>query len=135
MHASASPGNALAWLSRPLDSSVRRAGLASFEESIVKLTAPGGAAVPLSRLPGETVGVLRAPGFYVAEGGGGGRTTFAVNVSDPEVSNLARTSAGAAEASTPAGGPGQRPWWLYCAVAAFVAILTEWWTWLRRITV
>jgi hypothetical protein len=56
-------------------------------------------------------------------------------VSDPDVSNLARTSAGAAAASTPAGGAGQRPWWLYCAVAAFVAILTEWWTWLRRITV
>ena len=27
------------------------------------------------------------------------------------------------------------PWWLYCAVAAFAAVLLEWWTWQRRITV
>lgn len=127
-------GNALAWLSHPTDSTARRAGLSSFEESVVRLTAPGGANVPLSRLPGETVAVLRAPGFYAVEGAGG-RATFAVNVSDPDVSNLSRTSAGAAVSATIGRTAGQRPWWLYCAVVAFVAILAEWWTWLRRITV
>jgi hypothetical protein len=80
------------------------------------------------------VGVLRAPGFYVVEEGRTRRATFAVNVTDPDVSNLARSAAGATSALTASAG-GPRPWWLYCAVAAFAAILLEWWTWLRRITV
>jgi hypothetical protein len=78
--------------------------------------------------------VLRAPGLYTAEGGGS-RATFAVNVSDPDVSNLTKSSAAAAGAAMPGYAGGQRPWWLYCAVLAFAAILGEWWTWLRRITV
>jgi hypothetical protein len=35
----------------------------------------------------------------------------------------------------PGNAGGQRPWWLYFAVLAAAAILGEWWTWLRRITV
>ena len=127
-------GNALAWLSRPVDGGVRRAGLSSFDEAVVRVADPGGSAIPLARLPGEAVGVLRAPGLYTAEGGGS-RATFAVNVSDPDVSNLTKSSAAAAGAAMPGYAGGQRPWWLYCAVLAFAAILGEWWTWLRRITV
>ena len=98
------------------------------------MSGPGGAAVPLSRLPAGSVGMLRAPGLYVAEGRGS-RATFAVNISDPDVSNLAKTTADKTSAAIPGGFAGQRPWWLYFAVAAFAAILAEWWTWLRRITV
>jgi hypothetical protein len=127
-------GNALAWLSRPADGGVRRAGLSSFDESVARVTDPNGAAIPLARLPGEAIGILRAPGLYTVEGAGS-RATFAVNVSDPDVSNLARSSADAAAAGMPSNAGGQRPWWLYCAVLAFAAILGEWWTWLRRITV
>lgn len=127
-------GNALAWLSRPVDDGVRRAGLSSFDEAVARVTDPGGAAIPLARLPGEAIGVLRAPGLYTAEGAGS-RATFAVNVSDPDVSNLTRTNADAAGAATAGNAGGQRPWWLYFAVLAAAAILGEWWTWLRRITV
>jgi hypothetical protein len=127
-------GNALAWLSRPVEGGARRAGLATFDEALVRLTGPNGAAIPLARLPGETIGMLRAPGMYVAEAGGS-RSTFAVNVSDPDVSNLTRAGNSGATATLPGTAEGGRPWWLYCAVAAFAAILGEWWTWLRRITV
>ena len=127
-------GNALAWLSRPADGGVRRAGLSSFDEAVARVTDPAGIAIPLARLPGEAIGVLRAPGLYIVEGAGS-RATFAVNVSDPDVSNLAKSTAGTAGAAMPGGAGVPRPWWLYCAVLAFAAILGEWWTWLRRITV
>jgi hypothetical protein len=125
-------GNALAWLAGTADVATRRAGLASFSDGVTRVTDPGGAAVRLTRLPGELIGVLRAPGLYVVEEGRT-RSTFAVNVTDPEVSNLMKSSANATAPAGGAGGP--RPWWLYCAVGAFTAILLEWWTWLRRITV
>jgi hypothetical protein len=126
-------GNALAWLAGPIDGGSRRPGLSSFDDAVARVTGPGGADVPLARLPGEAVGVLRVPGLYVAEGGGS-RTTFAVNAGDPDISNLTRTSA-AASSESPAGARGPRPWWLYCVALAFAAVLVEWWTWLRRITV
>jgi hypothetical protein len=126
-------GNALAWLAGSREAGARRPGLASFNDAVTRVTGPDGAVVPLTRLPGESIGVLRSPGLYVVEEGRS-RATFAVNVADPDVSNLRRTSAGATSAAAGnAGGP--RPWWLYCAVGAFAAILLEWWTWLRRITV
>jgi Ca-activated chloride channel homolog len=127
-------GNALAWLAGNPEARARRPGLNSFSDEVTRVTAPDGGAVSLTRLPGEAIGVLRAPGFYVVEEGQTRRATFAVNVTDPDVSNLARSTAGATSASTASAG-GPRPWWLYCAVAAFAAILLEWWTWLRRITV
>jgi hypothetical protein len=127
-------GNALTWLARAADAGQRRPGEASFDVALVRLTGPGGRAIPLARLAGEAVGVLRLPGLYLAEGAGS-RTTFAVNINNPDVSNLMRTSAVTmnAPASVSAGARG--PWWLYCAGAAFAAALAEWWTWLRRITV
>jgi aerotolerance regulator-like protein len=126
-------GNALAWLAGTPELAARRPGLASFSDGVTRVTDPGGAAVPLTRLPGELVGVLRAPGLYVVDEGRT-RSTFAVNVTDPEVSNLMKSGADATSAPA-GGGGGPRPWWLYCAAGAFAAILLEWWTWLRRITV
>lgn len=126
-------GNVLAWLAGRPESRPRRPGLNSFSDEVTRVAAPGGAAVPLTRLPGEAIGVLREPGLYVVEQGQS-RGTFAVNVTDPDVSNLARTSAAATSAAI-GSAAGPRPWWLYCAVLAFAAILIEWWTWLRRITV
>ena len=127
-------GNALAWLAGPMDGGTRRPGLASFDAAVARVSGPGGADVPLARLPGEAVGVLRVPGLYVAEGGGA-RTTFAVNAGDPAISNLTRSSAAAASEAIPARARAPRPWWLYCVALAFAAALIEWWTWLRRITV
>jgi hypothetical protein len=127
--------NALEWAARPAASSARSPGLATFEPGIVSVTGPDGDAVPLSRVGDRPVGVLRTPGLYVAEGGGS-RSTIAVNAGDPLLSNLSRTTpAGAGGVRTVTAGRSGRPWWLYFAVAAFVLVLAEWWTWQRRITV
>jgi hypothetical protein len=128
-------GNALDWLARPIGGTVRKPGLATFDAGIVKVTGPRGAGVRLSRVNDKAVGLLRSPGLYVAEGGGS-RSTIVVNAGDPQVSNLTRTlSLPARQTRAVTAGASGRPWWLYCALAAFVLALAEWWTWQRRITV
>ena len=128
-------GNALDWLARPevRDLSLRP-GLAFFSEATAKVTSPDGGSVPLTRINGATVGMLRAAGLYVVEAGGA-RSTIAVNTADPQRSNVARTSLAPGTNATPARGVLERPWWLACAVAAFVLAFAEWWTWQRRLTV
>ena len=124
------------WLARPAAGGARRPGPAIFDEAITKVTASNGAVVPLVRVAHAVVGALAAPGFYTAERGAGVQSTFAVNVGDLQVSNLARTSlSAAARAGTVSAGASGRAWWLYCAIAAFALVLGEWWTWQRRITV
>jgi hypothetical protein len=128
-------GNALDWLARPAVIGAHRPGPAAFDDAIERVTDTHGVAVPLVAVQAKRIGMLRSPGWYVAEGNGS-RTTFAVNIADPDVSNLSRTDAGTARAATRVTTAGfGRPWWLYCAVLAFAALLAEWWTWLRRITV
>ena len=128
-------GNAIDWLVRPEARGAQRAGLSSFNPATTQVTGPGGRQVPLVRTDAAVLARLRAPGLYVAEGAGASRT-FAVNVSDPQVSNTARTTFTEAEQAGAAGaGASQRPWWMYCAAAAFVLALAEWWTWQRRVTV
>jgi hypothetical protein len=128
-------GNALDWLARPEAHTARTTGRASFSASITRLTGPGNRQIPLSWIGGAAVATLRAPGLYVAEGAGA-TSTVAVNVGDPQISNLLRTSLSRSDQARPvmAGGSG-RPWWEYCAAAAFALALAEWWTWQRRITV
>ena len=128
-------GDALGWLAHPPSGGARRPGMMAFENGIEKVIAPDGDAVPLVRVNGAALGVLRAPGLYVVEGGGS-RRTIAVNAGDPQVSNVWRTSstAGARGIVVTAGASGF-PWWQYRAVAAFGLALMEWWTWQRRITV
>jgi hypothetical protein len=128
-------GNALEWLAHPeLKTRSVEPGLVSFGETTTKVTGPGGSVVPLTRIPGAAIGVFRAPGLYVAEGGGA-RSTFAVNTADPERSNLAHTKLQAGTTPAPARGLFERQWWIGCAVVAFMIALAEWWTWQRRVTV
>ena len=90
--------------------------------------------VPLTRVDGAAVGILRTPGLYVAEVGGA-RSRFAMNTADPQRSNVARTSLAAGSSAAPAQRVLERSWWMGCAMAAFVLALVEWWTWQRRLTV
>jgi hypothetical protein len=66
---------------------------------------------------------------------GGAQSTIAVNAADPQRSNVTRTSLDAGMTATPAPGVLERPWWLACAIAAFLLAFAEWWTWQRRVTV
>jgi hypothetical protein len=128
-------GNALEWLAHPEPHARSlRPGLASFSQVTSTVSGPRGESMPLTRVDGRAVGILRTPGLYVAEGGGA-RSTFAINTADPQRSNVARTSLSAGSNAASAQGALERSWWLGCAMAAFVLALVEWWTWQRRLTV
>ena len=128
-------GNALAWLAHPESQTHSlRPGLASFSEAITNVSGPGGESLPLTRVDGAAVGILRTPGLYVAEGGGA-RSTFAMNMADPQRSNVARSALASGAATASAQGFLNPSWWIGCAIAAFVLVLVEWWTWQRRLTV
>jgi hypothetical protein len=128
-------GNALDWLTHPAAPGVRQPGLVTFESGVARITGPDGAPLALSRMNGTSVAMLRGPGLYTAEGGGA-RSTIAVNISDPALSNLARTSAaGGGRVETVSSHASARPLWVYLGAAAFALALLEWWTWQRRITV
>ena len=128
-------GNALEWLTTATAARVWRPGLASFDRSVAAVTDPRGVDLPLVRVGPDVVAALRTPGLYVVQAGGA-RSTIAVNVGDPQISNLTRTTLNGtnqAEAVVPGGSA--TAWWVYCALAAFALALGEWWTWQRRITV
>ena len=136
-------GNAVEWLARPsffanVESSARqpsRPGLIAFAGAVEKVSASGGGQVPLSRVGGNAFARLKRPGLYIAEGDAG-RSTFAINLADPQLSNLTRTNPFATGQARPVSAAGSAwAWWVYCALAAFALALAEWWTWQRRITV
>jgi hypothetical protein len=128
-------GNALDWLGRPLVEGARRPGRVTLEDAVLRVTGPRGTDVPLLKIGGATIASVREPGLYTADSGGA-RATFAVNIADPGVSNLSRSMHGSAGgAITVRAGVSARPWWVYLVVFALAAVLVEWWTWLRRITV
>lgn len=130
-------GNAVDWLARASAGGARRTGRTTFNASIVRVTGPRGEPTPLLNLHGAPAALLTRPGIYSAEASGGAAAKFAVNVVDPDVSNLGRSTlaSGGRGAIAVSAGVSQRPWWMYLVALAFVAALAEWWTWLRRITV
>jgi hypothetical protein len=128
-------GNAMDWLVRREEHRSRPAGLNSFSKAAMSVRGPEGAQVRLALVGGANLGVLRSPGFYVVDEGGSQRT-FAVNIGDPQLSNVGRTTLRPSELRAGVNaGFGGRPWWMYCIAIAFGMILAEWLTWQRRITV
>jgi hypothetical protein len=128
-------GNALDWLSRPEAAAARQPGLMPLAESDVSLKAENGATMSVLHVGGATLGVPIAPGLYTIEHGGA-RNTIAVNIGNPQVSNLSKSVlAASTRAQAVAAGASSRALWIYCALAAFLLVLIEWWTWQRRITV
>ena len=137
-------GNAVEWLARPSFfvtapggtalASVRP-GLVTLAGTVQRITGPDKAPVALTRVSDKVFAVLKQPGLYSVEAGRA-RDTFAVNVADPQLSNLTRTSAFASKRGRPVtAGSSAWAWWVYCALAAFALAVAEWWTWQRRITV
>jgi hypothetical protein len=124
-------GNLIEWLARPGDGETRRPGRVYLPASTVRILGPDGADVPMTRAGDGVTAVLAEPGVYTVEGGGAERR-IAVNVGDPDVSNVSRSTVAASSTTLASGG---RPWWLYALVAAFVLACVEWWTWHRRVTV
>jgi hypothetical protein len=127
-------GNAIEWLARPDDGSAKRPGWVSLPASTTRLTAPDGRPVTLTPLGASVAARVTTPGFYVADAGGS-RRLIAVNVGDPQISNLEHTALAAGSQPVVTGGGFGRPWWLYALGFAFALAAAEWWTWQRRITV
>ncbi len=128
-------GNAVEWLVRPDARPAQRSGLASFTPATGRVAGPEDREVPLARVPGAAMGRLRVPGLYTADAAGA-RSTFAVNVGEPQVSNTTQTSLNSSTGvRLVSAGASGHAWWVYGAAAAFALALIEWWTWQRRITV
>jgi hypothetical protein len=136
-------GNALEWLARPSFFVVApgttppasvRPGLLALSGAVQRVTGPGNTPVALTRVDTGVFAVLKQPGLYSVEAGRA-RDTFAVNIADPQLSNLTRTNAFASTRGRPVTAGGSSwAWWVYCAIAAFTLAIAEWWTWQRRIT-
>jgi hypothetical protein len=128
-------GNVLDWLARPESGRQARPGPATFDAGVTRLVDPDGQPLAVTRVGDEALATLRAPGFYTVERGAA-RSVLAVNVGDPEISDVQRTNlAESARARSTNVGLRGRPWWLYCVAIAFVLLAGEWWTWQRRIMV
>ena len=125
-------GNAVEWLARPAIEP-HALGLAAFDPATERLTGPDGKTLKLTRIGDSAIASLRATGLYRVEGGGA-HSVFAVNATDPQASNLLRTTLSSSSTTTATGRSG-KPWWLFFAAAALVLLAGEWWTWQRRVTV
>jgi hypothetical protein len=126
--------NALEWLGRPTLAGQLRPGVVSVGGALTRVISADGQALPLTTFGDEQLVRFPGPGLYLAEGGGM-RTTFAVNVGDPQVSNVSRTSLSEAAQAQGAAARASDPWWPWIVGIAFLLVLVEWWTWHRRITV
>ena len=125
-------GNALEWLARPGDGEVRQPGPVFLPPSTTRVIGPDGREVSLTRAGVDVSATLSTPGLYTVEGGGA-RRRIAVNVADPDVSQVSRSTLDPAALVAPVDAG--RPWWLYALVVALAIVCVEWWTWQRRITV
>jgi hypothetical protein len=126
--------NALEWLARPSLGTQVRPGVVPLNAVVAHLTSPDGKTVDVTTFGDTRLARIVTPGLYLAEGGGM-RSALAVNVGDPQVSNVSRTSLSAATLAATAAEQTNDPWWPVLIAIAFVLALVEWWTWQRRITV
>jgi len=126
--------NALEWLARPSLGDQVRPGVVGLEAVVSRLTSPEGQRVEVTTFGATRLARISTPGLYLAEGGGM-RSALAVNVGDPQVSNVERTSLTAQTLSDTAAAQANDPWWPTLIAIAFAFALVEWWTWRRRITV
>ncbi|MEO7271240.1 MAG: VWA domain-containing protein, partial [Vicinamibacterales bacterium] len=127
-------GNAVDWLGRPERGARHQPGRVTLPASTRRIVSPSGRALPLKTLDAHISATLPDPGLYLADTAGGQRV-LSVGLDDPARSNL-RSSTLPEDPSVPQRwGRAQRPWWTYCAAAAFVLAALEWITWRRRITV
>lgn len=126
--------NAIEWLARPKLSAQLRPGVVAVGAALTRVISADGQTLPITPFGDAQLVKFPAPGLYLAEGGGM-RTTFAVNVGDPQVSNVSQTSLSEAAQAQSAAARAEDPWWPWIVGLAFLLVLVEWWTWHRRITV
>ncbi len=126
-------GNAVDWLGRPERDLRNQPGRVTLPPSTRRLVAPNGQALPLITFEDRVSAIVPAPGLYLTETAGGQRV-LSVGLDDPARSNLMVSSV-SQDTSVDLRPGVQRPWWIYCAAAAFLLAALEWVTWRRRVTV
>lgn len=128
-------GNAIEWLAHPVPSRTQRPGPATFAARVTSIQGPDGKPVPVTSIDSASRASLLRPGLYQIKSGGA-TSVLAVNVGDPDTSDLRRTRLSAeSRAVSGATSSRGRPWWLIAATLALALLAAEWWTWQRRITV
>lgn len=127
-------GNSIEWLARPSYGVLRAPGAVRLPASTTRVVSPTGDALPVVRAGETSVVRASAPGLYLVDAAGS-RGVIGVNVGDPDVSNLSRSTLAEGAATRVAAGGAGWPWWMWAVVFAFILSTAEWWTWQRRITV
>lgn len=127
-------GNTLEWLGRPSYGVLRKPGPVRLPPSTSRVVSPAGQPVPLVRTADAVVARLPQPGLYLVDAAGS-RGVIGVNVGDPQISNVSRSSLAGLPVSQVASGGAGRPWWMLAVALGFVLVAAEWWTWQRRVTV
>jgi hypothetical protein len=127
-------GNAIDWLGRPERDLHRPPGPTMLPSATVRVVAPDGRSLPLTRLDDRVRVSLDEPGLYLVQSADGQRV-IRVTLGDTRRSNLLVSSLPDTRSPLPPGeGPG-RSWWVYATIAALTLVALEWMTWQRRITV
>ena len=127
-------GNTLEWLGRPSYGVLRKPGPVRLPPSTSRVVSPTGQAIPLVRTADAVVARLPQPGLYLVDAAGS-RGVVGVNIGDPQVSNVSRSSLSPAAASQVGAGGAGWPWWMWAVAVGFALVGAEWWTWQRRVTV
>jgi hypothetical protein len=126
--------NVLAWFEGDRVALGRRPGAVHVPWAHARIVDAAGRDVLSKSSPGGTMFESPQPGLFFAVHGGI-RTPIAVNLSDPVASDIGRTHL---PTQADAGGPAEAsrlPLWTWLALAAWVLLVIEWWTWQRRITI
>ena len=128
-------GNAVEWLAHPVPGRTARPGPVTFPARLTSIAGPDGKPVPVAAVGLASHATLTRPGLYQLKSAGA-TSVIAVNVGDPDTSDLRRTRL-PETARTGAGFTSSRgrPWWLIAAALALFLLAAEWFTWQRRITV
>ncbi|MFN0040220.1 MAG: BatA domain-containing protein [Burkholderiales bacterium] len=129
--------NALTWLTGENETLAARLGRAEVPFPDAKVQAADGSMLSTTAVPDGTAFEIGSPGLYSAVSGQR-RALFTASLLDGDITGVNRTSL-AAESAAASGKPFST-WektdpWILLLWAAAIALIFEWWSWNRRLTV
>jgi hypothetical protein len=125
--------NVLAWFNREQLAVRRPPGEIEIPLPNAEVRTADGKAVTSSTQLGSTVFHTTEPGLYIATAGDA-RLPIAVNLTNPDLSNVNRSALKESTAAAPTASWLHNELWVYMVLAALILISVEWFTYHRRIT-
>jgi len=125
--------NVLAWLSREQLPLRRSPGTVEIPLANAQVRTTDGTTVPSEQQLGKTVFRTNQPGLYTVSQGDT-RLQIAVNMTDPNLSNINQSAFRSGAPAVQARGWLRHELWFYMLLAAIILISVEWLTYHRRIT-